>query len=119
MNLENVDAAILGRFGNSILRSMGPTKKRLIENIEAVRRHDDLDLIRRLKTVELVEQLEHRALHFAVAAAFLRPVARLPMESTSSIKRILGACSRADEHSRTILAPSPCTFELIPNRKPE
>ena len=39
-----------------------------VEDVEPVGRHDDFDVLRGLEAVELVQQLEHRALDFAVAA---------------------------------------------------
>ena len=39
-----------------------------VENVDTVCRRDDLDVVGGGETVELVQQLEHRALHFSVAA---------------------------------------------------
>ncbi|KAK0948834.1 hypothetical protein LTS01_025954, partial [Friedmanniomyces endolithicus] len=40
-----------------------------IQDIEAIGGHDDFDALGGLETIELVEELQHRALDFRVAAA--------------------------------------------------
>ena len=47
-----------------------------IENVDAVRRHQHLDVLRRLKPVELVQQLHHRPLHFGVGTFSFASAAR-------------------------------------------
>mmetsp|Transcript_16567 Transcript_16567/g.32950 ORF Transcript_16567/g.32950 Transcript_16567/m.32950 type:complete len:242 (+) Transcript_16567:190-915(+) len=44
----------------------GPQKRR-IEDVDPISGHDHLDILRGLEPVELVQQLEHGALHLAVA----------------------------------------------------
>lgn len=39
-----------------------------VESLNAIRRHDDFDIAARIKTVELIEQLQHRSLDFTFAA---------------------------------------------------
>lgn len=43
-------------------------EERRVKDIEAVGRHDDFDVLCGFEAVELVEEFEHRALDFAVAA---------------------------------------------------
>jgi len=45
------------------------TDQRRVETLDAVGRHDDLDVVPRVKAVELVEQLKQRPLDLALAAA--------------------------------------------------
>ena len=44
------------------------TKESRVKDIDAVGRHDDLDVLRRLEAIELVQQLEHRTLYLAISS---------------------------------------------------
>mmetsp|Transcript_15463 Transcript_15463/g.58588 ORF Transcript_15463/g.58588 Transcript_15463/m.58588 type:complete len:439 (+) Transcript_15463:3359-4675(+) len=70
VDLENVLAALLVRSREFHL-AVDPAwaKQRWVQDVDAVRGHDHLDVLGGLEAVQLVEELEHRALHLAVASA--------------------------------------------------
>ena len=39
-----------------------------IEDVQTIRRHDDLDILRRFEPIELIQQFQHRPLHLAIPA---------------------------------------------------
>ena len=47
------------------------TEQSRVEDVDAVGGHDDLDVLRRLEAVQLIEEFEHRPLNFRIAAAGL------------------------------------------------
>mmetsp|Transcript_31688 Transcript_31688/g.75269 ORF Transcript_31688/g.75269 Transcript_31688/m.75269 type:complete len:334 (+) Transcript_31688:294-1295(+) len=69
MDLQDLRAGVLRgvRELDLAVEAAGPHERR-VEDVGAVGRGDDLDLLRAAEPVELVEELEHRALHLAVAA---------------------------------------------------
>ena len=70
VDLEDVHAAALAGVGELDFAVYAPgAQQRGVEDVHAVGGHEDLDLVGGLEAVQLVEQLEHRALHLAVAAA--------------------------------------------------
>merc|ERR1712139_556587 len=69
MDLQNLKPRVLvGCWELNLAVNPAWPEKRRVQDVDAVGRHDDLDILCCLKTVELVEQLEHGALHLAVAA---------------------------------------------------
>jgi len=70
VDLQDVRARRLIGVGELDLAVDAPRpQQRRVEDVEAVGRHDHLDVVASLEAIELVEQLEHRALHLRVAAA--------------------------------------------------
>eukprot|EP00050_Salpingoeca_kvevrii_P006166 m.287788 g.287788 ORF g.287788 m.287788 type:complete len:445 (-) comp11847_c0_seq1:145-1479(-) len=69
VNAQNLETSIL-IWGRKLDFAVNATRteQRRVENINAVGRHDDLDVLGGLKTIELVEQLQHGALDLAIAA---------------------------------------------------
>ena len=69
MNPQDIRSRLHGRRWELDLPIDTPrTQERRVEDIETVRRHDDFYVFGRFEAVELVEQFQHRALHFAVPA---------------------------------------------------
>lgn len=69
VDLEDVHARALAGVGELDLAvDAAGAQERGVEDVYPVGRHQHLDLVGRLKAVQLVEQLQHRALHLAVAA---------------------------------------------------
>ena len=70
VDLEDVHAAVLRGVGELDLAvDASRAEQGAVQDVQAVRRHDHLDLVARLEAVELVEELEHGALHLRVPAA--------------------------------------------------
>ena len=70
VNLQDVHPRVLRGVGELDLTIDAPgTEQRRVQNVQSVRRHDHLDLVARLEPVQLVQQLQHGALHLGVAAA--------------------------------------------------
>mmetsp|Transcript_2966 Transcript_2966/g.5482 ORF Transcript_2966/g.5482 Transcript_2966/m.5482 type:complete len:378 (-) Transcript_2966:7-1140(-) len=70
MNLHNglsIFRIGIGKFNLAIDPS--GTEQGGIQNVDAIRRHDDLDVLRGFKAVELIEQFQHGPLDFGIATA--------------------------------------------------
>jgi len=70
VNAENVDTSLVvgvGEFNFAIDSTR--SQQRIIQDVDSVSSHDDLDLLSSLKPVKLVEQLEHSPLHFGVTTS--------------------------------------------------
>lgn len=73
VDAQDVDAGRLGRVRELDLAvDAARSQQRRVEDVDAVRGHQDLDLVGGLEAVELVEELEHGALDLGVAAAAAR-----------------------------------------------
>ena len=70
VDLQDVQTSLLVRRRelNLAIDATG-TEQGRVKDVDAVGGHDDLDVLRSLEAVQLVEQLEHGALHFGVTAA--------------------------------------------------
>mmetsp|Transcript_38171 Transcript_38171/g.107902 ORF Transcript_38171/g.107902 Transcript_38171/m.107902 type:complete len:380 (+) Transcript_38171:280-1419(+) len=69
VDLEDLQPSLLVRVRELHLAVDPPgPEQRVVEDVDAVRGHDHLDVLGRLEAVELVEQLEHGPLHLGVAA---------------------------------------------------
>ena len=68
MNLHYTRARLLVRMGKLDLAIETPgAQQRRVQDVDAVRGGDHLDIGIRLKAVELIKQLKHGTLHFAIA----------------------------------------------------
>mmetsp|Transcript_2801 Transcript_2801/g.8771 ORF Transcript_2801/g.8771 Transcript_2801/m.8771 type:complete len:381 (+) Transcript_2801:309-1451(+) len=70
MNTQDIQTCTFAGVGklDFTIDSTRPQQGR-VKNINAVGRHEHLDILAGLETVQLVEQLEHGALHFTVSTA--------------------------------------------------
>ena len=70
VNLEDINPSILVRIRelNLPINSTG-SEQCIIQNIDSVCRHNNLDILGGLETIQLVQKLEHRTLYFRVTFA--------------------------------------------------
>ncbi len=70
VNLEDVCSRLLVRWRkfNLAVDAAGAQKRR-VEDVDSIGRHNDLNVLRGLEAVELIEKLQHGTLDFGVAAA--------------------------------------------------
>lgn len=67
VNLEDVEASVLvGVRELDLSVDTARSQQSIVKDVNSVGRHDNLDLVRCLETIELVEQLKHGSLHLRV-----------------------------------------------------
>mmetsp|Transcript_1718 Transcript_1718/g.3778 ORF Transcript_1718/g.3778 Transcript_1718/m.3778 type:complete len:252 (+) Transcript_1718:69-824(+) len=78
MNLHNRHTVLRIRIGelNLPINTTG-TQQGRIQNINPIRRHDHLDILRGFKPIQLIQQLQHGALHLGISSARTSSTARL------------------------------------------
>merc|ERR1711988_1922335 len=68
VDLEDIETGLLTRVGELDLAvDTAGTEEGRVEDVDSVGGHEDLDVLCRLKSIELVQQLQHGALHFTVS----------------------------------------------------
>lgn len=70
MNLENIGTSLqIGQSKLNLAIQSTRSHKRRIQNVWSIGRHQDFDISTCLESIELIDNLKHRSLHFIVTAS--------------------------------------------------